>query len=328
MRASFLKGAVVGLVCAVVASASTLALAGSGIGGVFNLGVTNTVDAQTALKGSTAAPQLRVTKTNTNAGATALHVNSAANSATLTAINSAGGAGVYAVGSSGAAVFGNTASATQPALSGKNTGGGPAGSFTVNSGVAPFTVSSTTKVSNLNADMVDGFHVNQIMSGGGRIAQASSVTSNPHPTPTVQATVTLTAPNNGFVLVQGTILFEDDVTAFRCNTCTGFVHVHDVSANADSPLAAGTIGNGVNGTYATIPVQWVFPVTPGSHSYTLMTDKVPADNFFGVFENPVLTAEFIPFGHSGSSTILAPNGENAVSIPDQTNGHGASRAKP
>jgi hypothetical protein len=39
-------------------------------------------------------------------------------------------------------------------------------------------------------------------------------------------------------------------------------------------------------------------------------------------------AEFIPFGHSGSSTILAPEGENTVATPDQTNGHGVSRAKP
>ena len=325
MRASFLKGAVVGLVCAVVASASTLALAGSGIGGVFNLGVTNTVDAQTALKGSTAAPQLRVTKTNTNAGATALHVNSAANSATLTAINSAGGAGVYAVGSSGAAVFGNTASATQPALSGKNTGGGPAGSFTVNSGVAPFTVSSTTKVSNLNADMVDGFHVNQIMSGGGRVAQGSIynfVFSGFGLT--TQATVTLTAPNNGFVLVQGSVLVHDLLVPTACNVCTVIVHVHDVSANVDSVQAAASLGNGTAGAVETVPVQWVFPVTPGTHSYTLVTQEFgnggPPD-----IVNPTLTAEFIPFGHNGSSTVLAADGENTVaSSPTQVTPNGIS----
>jgi hypothetical protein len=37
MSGSFLKGAVVGLVCALLGGA-TVALAGSGVGGVFNLG--------------------------------------------------------------------------------------------------------------------------------------------------------------------------------------------------------------------------------------------------------------------------------------------------
>jgi hypothetical protein len=34
--------------------------------------------------------------------------------------------------------------------------GGPAGAFVVNSGVSPFTVNSTAKVQNLNADRLDG----------------------------------------------------------------------------------------------------------------------------------------------------------------------------
>src|SRR5262245_30621937 len=37
-----------------------------------------------------------------------------------------------------------------------NTGGGPAGAFVVNAGVAPFTVNSQTKVGSLNADQLDG----------------------------------------------------------------------------------------------------------------------------------------------------------------------------
>jgi hypothetical protein len=37
-----------------------------------------------------------------------------------------------------------------------NSGGGPAASFTVNGGVAPFTVNSQTKVGALNADQLDG----------------------------------------------------------------------------------------------------------------------------------------------------------------------------
>jgi len=62
MRGSFLKGAVVGFVCAVLGGA-TVALAGSGVGGVFNLGESNSVDAKTALSGSYGETQLEVTNT-------------------------------------------------------------------------------------------------------------------------------------------------------------------------------------------------------------------------------------------------------------------------
>src|SRR5215218_7767707 len=43
-----------------------------------------------------------------------------------------------------------------PALALRNTGGKPAASFTVKSGVAPFTVNSAAKVARLNADTLDG----------------------------------------------------------------------------------------------------------------------------------------------------------------------------
>jgi hypothetical protein len=124
MRGSFLKGATVGFVCAVLGGA-TVSLAGNGIGGVFNLGVSNSVDAKTTLNGSTATPQLQVTNTNTTAGAAGLGVNSASAS---------------------------------PTIATKNTAGGPAAAITVNAGVTPFTVNSQTRVANLNADLLDGFN--------------------------------------------------------------------------------------------------------------------------------------------------------------------------
>jgi trimeric autotransporter adhesin len=51
---------------------------------------------------------------------------------------------------------GESASAAAPGLLGRNTAGGPALSLLVNGGVAPFTVNSATKVTNLNADQLDG----------------------------------------------------------------------------------------------------------------------------------------------------------------------------
>ncbi len=69
------------LVAAVGAAAvlvTTTALAGSGVGGVFNLGQTNSVSATSTLTGETAAPQLTVKNTSTNTSATALNLSVAA----------------------------------------------------------------------------------------------------------------------------------------------------------------------------------------------------------------------------------------------------------
>ena len=59
MRSGFVKGVVMGAVVAGLTLVSTAAFAGTGIGGVFNLGSTNTANAPTVLQGSTTGPQLR-----------------------------------------------------------------------------------------------------------------------------------------------------------------------------------------------------------------------------------------------------------------------------
>jgi hypothetical protein len=59
----FLKGAAVGGIASALVVAATAALAGTGVGGIFNLGQTNTVNAKTSLKGSTAKKNLQITNT-------------------------------------------------------------------------------------------------------------------------------------------------------------------------------------------------------------------------------------------------------------------------
>jgi hypothetical protein len=77
---------------------ATVALAGSGIGGVFK--VSNSVDAQTKLTGSTSGgAQFRVDNTNAVAGASGLVATSKSSSATATFANSSTGpAAVFSVG--------------------------------------------------------------------------------------------------------------------------------------------------------------------------------------------------------------------------------------
>jgi hypothetical protein len=125
-------------------------------GGNFRLGRMNTTDDQTSLTGAAPNPQLRVENTSTDGNARGV----------VGLISSA----AAAAGSAG--ILGSTA-ATDPGSAGvvaQNTGGGPALKAVVNQGAAPLTVNSSTKVTNLNADKLDGLNSTQFVQGGGSVA--------------------------------------------------------------------------------------------------------------------------------------------------------------
>jgi hypothetical protein len=148
---------------------TTTALAGSGVGAVFNLGQVNTVNAQSTLSGNPGgSPLLQVTGTGTaasikaNAGS-GIAVNGVSTSGTGQAGQSTSGYGLSGLhtGSTGAnsGVYGQTSS-TDPGsagVTGRNLGGGPGlQSIVTSNSVAPLKVNSTAKVVNLNADLLDG----------------------------------------------------------------------------------------------------------------------------------------------------------------------------
>jgi hypothetical protein len=103
MNASLGKGIFLGAAVGALTLLSTAAFAGSGVGGVFNLGKTNPVNAKTELSGSTNDQQLRIANSNTGSHAT--------------------GVGIQ-----------------------------------VATGRPPLVIGSSTKVTHLNADFVDGLH--------------------------------------------------------------------------------------------------------------------------------------------------------------------------
>jgi hypothetical protein len=74
LRALLSRGklTVLAVVTALTLVTASAAFAGSGIGGVFNLGVTNSVDAITTLVGNVAGPSLRIDNNSTATGSTAL----------------------------------------------------------------------------------------------------------------------------------------------------------------------------------------------------------------------------------------------------------------
>jgi hypothetical protein len=68
MRSDLFKGVVLGAAVSAVLMAATAALAGTGVGAVFNLGKTNRVDAQSTLKGATASSARVLQLTNSGGG--------------------------------------------------------------------------------------------------------------------------------------------------------------------------------------------------------------------------------------------------------------------
>jgi hypothetical protein len=163
-----LRLALLGAAGAALVVVTTTALAGSGVGGIFNLGQVNTVDAQTSLTGNPGgSPELKVTSTGTAAA-----VRGVASTGIGTNGVSTSGVGQQGLSNSGIGTLGthgNTTgispgvqgetNSTDPGgagVLGKNNGGGPGLRAVVNAGAPPLAVNSPVKVANLNADLLDG----------------------------------------------------------------------------------------------------------------------------------------------------------------------------
>jgi hypothetical protein len=127
-----LRGPLFGAAVASLIFVTASALAGSGVGGVFNLGQSNTVDAQTLLTGtSNAAAQLRVENASTAAASFGVlgkitSPSGAADAAGVRGTNSSSGSNGFGVvgvhTGAGAGVFGSTQNGT--GLLGKHSGTG------------------------------------------------------------------------------------------------------------------------------------------------------------------------------------------------------------
>lgn len=142
MRGTFIRGVVVGSVTAVLTVSASAALAGTGVGGIFNLGQSNTVNAGSSLSGSTGGSELTVSNASTSGRG--LSVNGAGGVAALLAHNS----------------------------------NGPAGAFQTPASASPFLVNSTHKVTSLNADLLDGLDSSALQKRvSGTCASGSAISS-------------------------------------------------------------------------------------------------------------------------------------------------------
>lgn len=125
----FWKGLLLGCVCSSLVLAVSTAIAGTGVGAVFNLGASNSVNATTALQGTTSGTQLAVV--NHGAGP-AVYGSGAASAGVVRGVNTAttgSGSGLAGSASSpaGVGVFGNAAAnafgSTNYGVMGQSAGG-------------------------------------------------------------------------------------------------------------------------------------------------------------------------------------------------------------
>lgn len=240
-----MKGAIAGGVGAMVVMGATVALAGTGIGGVFNLGQTNTVNQGSVLTGAETGAGLSLTNTSKAAGATALSLTAAANS-------------------------------------------------------PPLVISNSTQIAHLNANYVQGYQRSFL----NRVGTASNESLFGLNSTSTEATVTMTAPVRGFVKVEATFIADDAFSSSLCSRCLVEARLHDAGAGTDSPMIVLTLGTGTEAAYASGSLQWVFPAAAGPHSYSLATVQFDTGGPAAI-DNPVVTAQFIPFGSTGSVTQLA-----------------------
>ena len=88
MKATFLKGVVLGTAVAVVTLVASAAVAGTGVGKVFNLGESNRVNARSQLEGATPSAVLNVTNSDKSASASGVSIDVPPDNAPLV-VNSA-----------------------------------------------------------------------------------------------------------------------------------------------------------------------------------------------------------------------------------------------
>ena len=169
----------------------------------------------------------------------------------------------------------------------------------VASGHAPMTVSSTAKVPNLNADLLDGVRANalaRVQLGKGTQFFTPPVTSF-----APFASTTLTAPQKGFALVTGTINGDVYPTFSSCNQCNIAMRLTDGSTHSLESVAS--IGDGVHDLSGSLAKTWLFPVTAGQHTFTLETAQTAGATIF--WGNASVTALFVPFNGVGSTAASA-----------------------
>jgi hypothetical protein len=115
------------------------------------------------------------------------------------------------------------------------------------------------------------------------------------------ATVTITAPTNGFIIVTGTAGLSIEGTG-----TVGFIRVRDTVATTNnlSPVLTASTNGGPNPTTAvatTLSPTYIFPVAAGQRTFVMELQKTGLGKVSAY--DGVITAVFVPFGSGGAATL-------------------------
>jgi hypothetical protein len=247
-----LRTAALASVMTVMLCTAAAALAGTGVGGIFNLGQSNSVNETSTLTGGKAGAMLAVNNTSTGAGAAGLSLTTAA-------------------------------------------------------GKPPLAVSNTTKATNLNADQLDGLSSTNFSRSAYAARQDSFFVEDGRAT---LFTVTLTAPQNGFVLLTGS------ATAYYaggCTFCAAHIRLVD-SVSGQTPLVGQDV-RGPSFTYVPLTRSLMIPAAKGEHTYSLVASwfDTQSGGVAPTWRDPALAAVFVPFNGNGGTSAPAASAPAATS---------------
>jgi hypothetical protein len=227
----------------------------------------------------------------------------------LALVISLGGAGVAATG--GNFILGRSSSATSPSvligsvatntLELRNLSaatGATALRLNTAANRAPMRVNSSVRVANLNADYLDGLTANAL----GRVAYKEQIsTAWTEDGRTTLQTVTLDAPQDGFVTLSGGAIAAYNNGCAYCAVHTRF----RIDAATDTSTAGMVINQDGIEQYAPLSHTVTVPVTSGTHTYQLIgswldinATNVDPDTWY----DATLSAQFIPFNGAGTTT--------------------------
>jgi len=177
-------------------------------------------------------------------------------------------------------------------------------------GKPPITVSNSVLNPKLNAQFLNGRAVNSL----GRVAMAANNDFSGGFPFSSQVTASITAPAKGFVRLEGNMGVFDGRAASFCGDCEVGVQIRDVASGDVSPQSIVVTGESTRSTYLQIPTEWVFPVSTGAHDYSLDAGQVAFSGGPLDFENPVLIAQYVPYGATGTASSLGHQSHVAAKL--------------
>jgi len=160
-------------------------------------------------------------------------------------------------------------------------------------------------LANVQADTVDGHGANELARVAGQSTNNAMWSEDGR---TVLQTVTITAPQQGFVFLSGSANVY--LGEYGCDYCGVHLRFHDVEANTDT-VTSGTVTL-PGSAYEPLAFSVTLPVTAGTHTFQLVgTWFDPAGDLEPNWIDTSASALFFRFNGSGTS-VASPPGRSST----------------